>query len=387
MRAPGVMVSSTCYDLSQIRKDLAEFIAGDLGYRPILSDLRSFPIEPNLDAIENCCRRVEEADIMVLVVGGRYGSVVTDRAAKSVTNLEYITAKKKGIPVYVFVDKQTLVALDLWKDNPKGDFSSKVDTPLLFTFIEEIKTAERTWVSPFESAQDIIDTLRHQFAYIFGEALKVRLHLAGGGLPSYLDALTPTCLRIALERPRAWEYRLFLATWIAETKKRADLIREYDAGLAIGVSEAVSAVDAQQWFQARLKELKGLAASGTHLMNVSAQAAFGPPGLPGNPEEIIWSSRMIGKVFDVVINWTLRIRRAHVQEPFENVAVEMARFTEQMVKDLQTFPHETLGQVEAAAAVATPEAPPTVRSTLTLTIANVDGFNRALEAAKRQLGI
>jgi len=382
------MVSSTCYDLGQIRNDLSDFIVDQLGYRPLLSEKPSFPIDPDLDTIENCCRRVEqEADILILVVGGRYGSVVPERGGKSVTNLEYATAKKKGIPVYVFVEKQTLVALDLWKDNPKGNFSSKVDTPLLFTFIEEIKSAEKTWVNPFESAQDIIGTLRHQFAYLFAESLKVRLKLAGGGIPAYLDALTPTCLRIALERPRAWEYRLFLATWIAEIERRADLIREYDSGLTIGIAESVPVLAAEQWVQGLLKELRGLADSGTHLLNVSAQTAFGPTGQLGNPEEIIWSSRMIGRVFEEIIDWTLRIRRAHVQEPFENVAVEMARFTEQMVKDLQAFPRESLRQIEEAASVATPDAPQTVRCTLTLTLSNLDGFQRALEAAKRRLGL
>ena len=36
--APAVMVSSTFYDLRQIRADLMDFIQDDLGYRPLLSE-------------------------------------------------------------------------------------------------------------------------------------------------------------------------------------------------------------------------------------------------------------------------------------------------------------------------------------------------------------
>ena len=74
--APTVMVSSTFYDLKQIvGADLAlAFISDELGYSALLSELPSFPVDPDLDTIENCRRRVERnADILVLVVGGRYG--------------------------------------------------------------------------------------------------------------------------------------------------------------------------------------------------------------------------------------------------------------------------------------------------------------------------
>ena len=84
------MVSSTFYDLRQIRADLTEFIVDELGYEPLLSELNSFPVDPDATTIENCRRRVEEhADILILVVGGRYGSIDAD-TAKSITNIEYL---------------------------------------------------------------------------------------------------------------------------------------------------------------------------------------------------------------------------------------------------------------------------------------------------------
>src|SRR5436190_20940424 len=49
--APTVMVSSTFYDLRQIRADLAKFLSEDLGYIPLLSELLSFPVDPDLDSL------------------------------------------------------------------------------------------------------------------------------------------------------------------------------------------------------------------------------------------------------------------------------------------------------------------------------------------------
>lgn len=76
MSTPTVMVSSTFYDLSQVREELRKFLQDEVGYRPLLSEHPSFPIDPDADTIENCKRRVEQdADILVLIVGGRYGYV------------------------------------------------------------------------------------------------------------------------------------------------------------------------------------------------------------------------------------------------------------------------------------------------------------------------
>ena len=85
-RKPSIFVSSTCYDLKQIRQDIREFIETDLGYEAILSEYDSFPIDPDKDTINNCLRVVEQrADIMVLIVGSRYG-YITDHGEKSITN-------------------------------------------------------------------------------------------------------------------------------------------------------------------------------------------------------------------------------------------------------------------------------------------------------------
>ena len=93
---PTVMVSSTLYDLRQLRQDLTSFLQDSLGYRALLSELPSFPVSPDLDTTENCRRRVEEdADVLLLVVGGRYGSI-DDRSGKSITNLEVLGGTREA---------------------------------------------------------------------------------------------------------------------------------------------------------------------------------------------------------------------------------------------------------------------------------------------------
>ncbi|MEE9442553.1 MAG: DUF4062 domain-containing protein [candidate division Zixibacteria bacterium] len=377
--APTVMVSSTFYDLKQVRTDLHEFIVDELGYIPLLSELPSFPVNPNDDTIENCRNRVKEnADILILVIGGRYGSI-NDKTEKSITNLEYLAALNKGIPIYVFIEKTILNILPIWKKNLSGDFSNVVDTEKLFEFVDSIYNKERVWVFPFETAQDIIKSLRIQFAYLFNDSLKVRNRLGGTELPEYFHKLTSKSLQLALEKPDAWEYRLFFQSFIDEVEKRGDLFREYSANLKIETSEFVKSEEAVDWMQTRLHELKGISSSAEGLINEHVQKAFGKPGEPGNEEGILWVSSMLGKILEKTIKWAMRINCAHVESPFDSLVPKLAKFVEDMIPRFMMFPKENLNKLETALSDVRNGNPQDIVFKLTMDISNVDEFNKAVK--------
>jgi Domain of unknown function (DUF4062) len=166
---PKVFVSSTFFDLRQVRDDLRSFIEL-LGYEPLLSDHPSFPIDPSVTTIENCRRRVEQdADLFVLIVGARYGSRDSD-SSRSVTNIEYLAARGKGVPIYAFMEKRLEPLLALWKAQPDVDSSSQIVTPDLLRFIDGIRSDDKVWTSSFEHAGDIIECLRVQFVHLMQEA-------------------------------------------------------------------------------------------------------------------------------------------------------------------------------------------------------------------------
>jgi Domain of unknown function (DUF4062) len=79
----------------------------------VLSDFDTFPINPDFGPVDNCIKVVQEgADILILIVGTRYGS--TNDQGKSITNLEFLAARSRGIPIYVFVMRTVLEILPIW---------------------------------------------------------------------------------------------------------------------------------------------------------------------------------------------------------------------------------------------------------------------------------
>lgn len=378
---PTVMVSSTFYDLSQLRRDLHAFIVDDLGYDPLLSEHKSFPIDPGVDTVENCRRRVErQADILVLIVGTRYGSI-DDKTDKSITNLEYLTAKAKSIPIYTFVDRQILHTLPIWKNSPDADYSAVVDTPRLFEFVEGIRTVERAWVFPFDSAQDIIGTLRMQFAYLFGELLTLNTKLQSSVLTPHLHEFGPGSLRLALEKPDLWEYFLLFEVWQERVDELSSRVDDYRARYTIGASEEVVPEAAPNWLQTRMHELRNLVQTFNRLVNTEMPRAFGDVGEPGDVVRILWAAKKFGEILEFILEWSQRIRCARVHEPFDEPAGIVSEFTDDLVDQLCSFPGANIRRINEARDAAAQGGPRTLEMTLTLRISHEERFATALEEA------
>lgn len=331
---PAVYVSSTCYDLAQVRQNIREFLES-IGVLPVLSEYNSFPIDPNAGAVENCLAGVKNyADIFVLIVGGRYGSITS--SGRSVTNLEYIEAKAKGIPRYVFVQKSILTALPIWKKNQSGDFSEVVDSPKLFEFVESLRDPKENWVFDFESAHDITGTLRKQFAYLFRDSLDYRHRVLRAGLANEIHELSGPALQIAVTKPWAWEYRLFSQIVHDEIAQCADLKMNLEYGQIIGrvarLRDKNSVID---WMLARMAEIGSLSGSAVNIINVAAPKAYGAPGEPGNAEKIMYCGKQLGKVYRRILEWTLDFRHVSAPDDYDRAFELTSHMSSNMIREIE----------------------------------------------------
>ena len=381
---PTVFVSSTCYDLKQIRQDLNHFLKDELGFEPMLSETSSFPVDPQLNTIDNCTRNVDEhADIFVLIIGCRYG-MVTD-SGKSITNLEYLHAKQTNIPIYVFIEKSILSNIQFWKDNPTGTFTSMIDNPKLFEFVDSIRSVEK-WTYPYEHAGDIIATLRSQLAYLFRESLKVRSLITRTTLTNNLRLLSGEALNIYLTKPSGWEFRLFSAVLINDIVELENKRRD----LAYGISYA----DKRQ-FDSVTKFLnyiiEKVSKLDTLVDNISTQIkvvhvdAMGPSGQNGNADLIVYNAKSIISIYSSIIDWTLDgfgILPSSEQEDVVKCIPEVSKTT---LQDIERFVNECREAVSTISeTLPAKENPKATSVCLTISEPNVTGMNKAIAAlAKR----
>jgi hypothetical protein len=377
MRKPGIFVSSTFYDLRQIRADLHDFIEGDLDYRSLISELASFPVDPDADTIENSKKQVQDnADILVLIIGSRYGYIPDDQE-KSITNMEYEVARAKGIPIYAFIEKSIISTLPTWRDNPDADFSSVVDTTNLFSFVDQVRSSDRVWTYGFESAQEIVNILRNQFAYLMHRGLEIQSKLKVD-TKKYSD-LSGESLKIAIEKEIGWQGYLFSTLVDEELSKYSDLRKVYKLGVHFGVGERVPESDSFVWMRAKVDEATRLASGINKLINISLNESIGSLDIQG----IAYSAREIGRAYLESIEWALRIRKAFLDEDLNQLQNELSKLTTDIIEQIEKFPNRLTLAIDDAIAKSTDDEI-TINIEFVISVSNAENFSRELDNVKEQ---
>ncbi|BDQ68041.1 DUF4062 domain-containing protein [Shewanella xiamenensis] len=199
-----VFVSSTCYDLSVIRAQLRIFIQ-NLGHEPLMSDYSDLLYDPRIHTHTSCVDEVASADVVVLIVGARFGGkTVPEALAKldfdllkkeskstesltkkenlSVTQLEILKAVESGIPVFTFVDQSVWHDHALYEKNKDKPIINDISFPsiekpetasFIFEFINFLRHRARgNSVFTFSKLQDIEDALKRQWSSLFQKLIQ-----------------------------------------------------------------------------------------------------------------------------------------------------------------------------------------------------------------------
>lgn len=176
MATPTVFVSSTFYDLRYLREGLKRFIES-LGYSAVLSEDGTVFYDPKTSAAEACLVEVGNVDILVLIIGGRYGSPMPD-GSLSVTNAEYQQAVKQKIPVFALVEQGTHNDYQVYRANTErlgvleGITFPHADTPRIFEFMDEVQgQATNNAIVPFGALREVEEYLRNQWAGMMHSSL------------------------------------------------------------------------------------------------------------------------------------------------------------------------------------------------------------------------
>lgn len=344
MAKVNIFISSTCYDLSQIRDDLKQSIIA-LGHNPILSEQKDFPIDPNLSNAENCINAInKEADILILIIGNKYGSIL--ETGKSITNTEFLTAINKGIPVYTFALKQMTALLPMWEKNKDADFTNIVDDNRVFEFLSDVRKNRGLWNFEFEKAQDIIDIIKAQLSNLFRDALTSKLLIESIGKSDLYLKVSSQALNILLKRTNGYEIKFFMQAMHDEICKYNGLKNDYVYSILVKSTNRISNFDQlTDWIQLKLGLLKNFIYSLNKLTDAYKVFAA-PPGVKADLEGLYYVACSYARFYANLLEWGIEVRSTIVPEEYTNVLNAFAKFPKEAIRQIEEFPINSLKVIE-----------------------------------------
>lgn len=197
MARPRVFISSTFYDLRQIRADLDSFIQR-MGYDPVRNESGKITYGKEQKLEEYCYREIASCDIVVAVIGGRFGSQ-SQQSAYSVSQSEIRTAVKQEKTLFIFIEKGVHTEYQTYLKNKDIEDTRYhyVDHTKIYAFIEEVlNLPKNNSVHPFETADDITEFLKEQWAGMFQRFLQEQDRAQETSLILRLDQTAATLDRL-----------------------------------------------------------------------------------------------------------------------------------------------------------------------------------------------
>ncbi|BEO71801.1 hypothetical protein SMQE32_26200 [Serratia marcescens] len=202
MPSPKVFVSSTCYDLGMAREQIRSFLL-KIGYDPILSEYSDILYDPRAHTHTSCIQEVPNTDIVVVLIGSRFGGKAIPEALStvdlenlvkssfdvtalnepeklSITQLEVLKAIDSAVPVFAFVDEKVMHDHYVYQKNKelvdKIKFPS-IDKPetakYIFEFITFLSHRNKgNSIIPFGKIEDIENHLKKQWGSLFQRLLR-----------------------------------------------------------------------------------------------------------------------------------------------------------------------------------------------------------------------
>lgn len=199
-----VFISSTCYDLGIVRSQLRNFI-GNMGHEPVMSDYADILYDTRIHTHESCVQEVNNADVLILIIGSRFGGkaipkalelidfeeinkmsaaleVIKDTKKISITQLEVFKAMQLGIPIFTFIEDKVLNDHLLYEKNKDKPFLNEIEFPAfqhnkdtakyVFEFINFMRLRfENNSICGFSKIENIEDFLKKQWSGLFQRLL------------------------------------------------------------------------------------------------------------------------------------------------------------------------------------------------------------------------
>lgn len=173
MSRPRIFISSTYYDLRQVRADLEKFIK-EQGYEPVLNEQGNIPYGKEDKLEEYCYKEINNVDILVSIIGGRFGSE-SKIQKHSISQLELKTAYELNKQVYIFIDKSVYSEYHFYLNNKqnlniKFSYADDIKIHQFIEFVESLPN--NNTIHDFETSFDIITFLREQWSGLFQRFLQ-----------------------------------------------------------------------------------------------------------------------------------------------------------------------------------------------------------------------
>jgi hypothetical protein len=168
--------------------------------------------------------------------------------------------------------------------------------------------------------------------------MKLWIRARNAGLPNVLRELSGETLQLVIERPAYWEYRLYGRVLKEKLSSLSHLKRDWELGIISGTFNHIATNEIFGWITSHNSEIiQKLSVINTLFRSDVVEGAFGAPGSPGDPDQIVYIADRLASYYRDIIEWSIHCRRIVTDQEFEEILRITGRSIENTIREIEQF--------------------------------------------------
>lgn len=155
---------------------------------------------------------------------------------------------------------------------------------------------------------------------------------------SAFQLISPLAYRIVLDRPFGWEYRLTAELLIVLLRKPLRQYQDLQDGLYTKSRRTIRVDEVIAWLTAHFEEAEHMIEPIKRLISIELAKSWGPPGLPGDANEILHVCRLIADATQRVVEWEESVHFAALPPSFRSLRSQMQGLLGSQIVKLEEIP-------------------------------------------------
>jgi hypothetical protein len=140
------------------------------------------------------------------------------------------------------------------------------------------------------------------------------------------------------ERPSGWEYLLFAGALRLELERLEIQYEDYKLGYAPRLGVTVYESEFTNFLKIQIDELKVLGNNFTRIFNTEvAGAAFGPPGVAGDPARLLHLAKRYISTYEEFLRWVERLRGTSIPGEYSQLIAILVKYADQPIEEIRRF--------------------------------------------------
>lgn len=193
---------------------------------------------------------------------------------------------------------------------------------------------KKNWIFKFKNAKDIIKEVKIQFAFLMNEGLELK-KLFRNKISAKILRYPEKVIRIAVEKPKAWEYLLFVEALEYNLQKQQDL--EQDLFYGMYLDENILLTNPQEILdlcRSRLSELQNK----VNLLKILLTQGFKDAvEIHREPDRILYIAERTIDIYKAIGEWKLNFKKYMFPIEYRGLWEAMTRWGNSIIIGIEAF--------------------------------------------------